>query len=205
MVCGGANLKDHELQTCETFGVAEGAWVTSHFLKKRRYGHQSWNSSLGILVIGGFATDYETDEYEYIMTTELLDNNGGSKFWFNLTQPSFQSCLIDEGDTFLLTGGDGSASLASRYDINGWVEDIDPLITPRYFHSCFSYVNDQGERVNMVCSGYSWYNDYAVENCEENIAGTRTWREIPIGNQPSMGPSISIDKDHLYLIGDPLN
>ena len=88
------------------------------------------------------------------MTTELLDDNGGSKFWFNLTHPSFRSCLIDEGDTFLLTGGDGSDGIASRYDINGWIEDLDPLLHPRWYHSCFSYVNDQGERVNMVCSGY---------------------------------------------------
>ena len=198
-------MKDLELQTCETFSEEDGSWVMSHFLQNRRVGHQSWNSSMGVLLIGGLMTDHdnEIDEDQYIMTTELLDNNGGSKFWFNLTQPSYLSCLIDEGDTFLLTGGFGSPNMASRYDINGWVEDIDPLLTPRFFHSCFSYVNDHGERVNLVCSQHSWYHDdNTVENCEENISGTKTWREIPIGNQPSMGSSISMDKAHLYLIGE---
>ena len=63
------------------------------------------------------------------------------------------SCLIDEGETFLVTGGydSGAAvSTVSRYNINGWVEDLDDLITGRYGHGCTQYSNTLGDRVRFM-------------------------------------------------------
>ena len=61
------------------------------------------------------------------------------------------SCLIDEGESFLLTGGGaGSESTVSRYNINGWVEDLDDLITGRYGHGCTQYSNTRGARVRFM-------------------------------------------------------
>ena len=60
------------------------------------------------------------------------------------------SCLIDEGESFLLTGGAGSESTVSRYNINGWVEDLDDLITGRYQHGCTQYKNNLGDRVGFM-------------------------------------------------------
>ena len=61
-----------------------------------------------------------------------------------------QSCLIDEGETFVLTGGVGSESTVSRYNINGWVEDLDDLITGRRYHGCTQYSNTLGDRVRFM-------------------------------------------------------
>lgn len=62
------------------------------------------------------------------------------------------SCLIDEGETFVLTGGydSGAVSTVSRYNINGWVEDLDDLITGRYQHGCTQYKNHLGDRVRFM-------------------------------------------------------
>ena len=60
------------------------------------------------------------------------------------------SCLIDEGGSFLLTGGGFPVSTVSRYNINGWVEDLDDLITGRYSHGCTQYKNNLGDRVGFM-------------------------------------------------------
>ena len=63
-----------------------------------------------------------------------------------------QSCLIDEGVNFVLTGGwnAGAVSTVSRYNINGWVEDLDDLITGRSGHGCTQYSNTLGDRVGFM-------------------------------------------------------
>ena len=62
------------------------------------------------------------------------------------------SCLIDEGETFLLTGGyefgsSAGVSTVSRYNINGWVEDLNNLNTGRYGHGCSQFTNKHGYKV----------------------------------------------------------
>ena len=64
-----------------------------------------------------------------------------------------ESCLIDEGETFLVTGGydsGGAVSTVSRYNINGWIEDLDDLITGRTHHGCLQYSNTLGDRVRFI-------------------------------------------------------
>ena len=62
------------------------------------------------------------------------------------------SCLIDEGETFLLTGGwyRSIRSIVSRYNINGWVEDLDNLITKRWGHGCSQFTNKDGYKVGFI-------------------------------------------------------
>ena len=55
--------------------------------------------------------------------------------------------MIDEGVNFVLTGGYDSGSVVStvsRYNINGWVEDLDDLITGRRYHGCTQYTHGAG-------------------------------------------------------------
>ena len=63
-----------------------------------------------------------------------------------------ESCLIDEGQTFLLTGGGGSMETVSRYNINGWLEDLDNLNTGRRVHGCTMYTNNDGVKVRMIAN-----------------------------------------------------
>ena len=63
-----------------------------------------------------------------------------------------KSCLIDEGDTFLLTGGDTSRNTVSRYNSDGWIEDIGSLNTGRFGHGCTHYTNNFGAEVTYFYS-----------------------------------------------------
>ena len=49
------------------------------------------------------------------------------------------ACLIDEGDTFLLVGGFQQENRVSRYNIDGWLENLDDLNTGRFNHGCAQY------------------------------------------------------------------
>ena len=60
------------------------------------------------------------------------------------------SCLIDEGNTFLITGGyyPQVTSTVSRYNAEGWIEDIGNLNNARFGHGCSRYTNIFGKEVS---------------------------------------------------------
>ena len=59
------------------------------------------------------------------------------------------SCLIDEGETFLLTGGGSRGSeIVTRYNINGFVEDLKGLNVQRRDHGCAHFKNNQRKQVS---------------------------------------------------------
>ena len=60
------------------------------------------------------------------------------------------SCLVNEGDTFVLIGGAWeSQTKVSRYNIDGWVEDLADLSTPRYQHGCGHFTNSYNQHVSL--------------------------------------------------------
>ena len=60
------------------------------------------------------------------------------------------SCVIDEGDTFLLLGGEnlGIWKNANRYNSDGWVEDLQEMNQPRSRQGCTQYIDNLGMKVN---------------------------------------------------------
>ena len=61
-----------------------------------------------------------------------------------------EACLIDEGDTFLLTGGLSTETRTSRYSSDSWLQDLDDLNTGRWRHACGWYTDTQGKRVRYL-------------------------------------------------------
>lgn len=59
-----------------------------------------------------------------------------------------QACLIDDGETFLLTGGASYINKVSRYNSNGWIEDLHDLSIGRRLHGCVKYDNNFGAQVS---------------------------------------------------------
>merc|ERR1712107_941151 len=203
LLCGGGSSDDTKT-TCLLF--SDGQWIVRHHLKYNRYHHTSWEAPDNrVMLIGG--SDSST-------TTEILTDDGGSSEHFSLKHPSTRSCLIDEGETFLVTGGydSGYISTVSRYNINGWVEDLDDLITGRANHGCLQYSNNFGARINLVCGGYN--SPDRLSSCEINKVGEKTWspmtslpgerlgvRGITIGSQVlMMGGYDGSYRDEIYSL-----
>ena len=61
-----------------------------------------------------------------------------------------EACLIDEGDSFLLTGGWPSSVRTSRYSRDSWLKDLDNLNTARFGHACGWYSDSVGKRVRFI-------------------------------------------------------
>ena len=61
-------------------------------------------------------------------------------------------CLIDEGDSFLLTGGRETPTKVSRYTQYSWQEDLSDLNSGRIRHACGWFTDTGGRRVrcNLV-------------------------------------------------------
>ena len=76
MLCGGGDTNDMAI-SCLNF--ASNSWYVMAFkLKYRRQGHVSWQSRMGLVMIGGFYSEN---------TTELLNNEGSTEY-FTLQQPT---------------------------------------------------------------------------------------------------------------------
>ena len=61
----------------------------------------------------------------------------------------------EDDDTYIITGGRDTQTqvlaqtTVSRYNNNGWKEDLPSLNTGRYEHGCGSYLNNDGNRVSL--------------------------------------------------------
>lgn len=165
ILCGGwANENE---KTC--IRLKDGQWIVSNQLIHPRYEHRSWTNKYGqVLLIGG---------WEGKQSTEKLTSDGRSQESFNLKYESVDSCLINEGTTFLLTGGYKSMGKVSRYDDNGWIQDLNDLKTGRRGHGCSQYKNVVGEKVNLVCGGEAEAGIH-LSSCEKNIYGQDTWSKM---------------------------
>ena len=63
------------------------------------------------------------------------------------------ACLIDLGDTFVITGGHGTTieptSTVSHYSSSGHLRDLAPLNTARYSHGCSTYTDSNQQQVKV--------------------------------------------------------
>ena len=67
-----------------------------------------------------------------------------------------RACLIDLGDTFVITGGWGSGSTVSHYSASRHLGDLAPLNTPRQSHGCSVYTDSSQQQVRLGTWLYSY-------------------------------------------------
>ena len=53
----------------------------------------------------------------------------------------------DDDNTYIITGGSLTRTTVSRYNKDGWMEDLPDLNTGRDSHSCGTYLDSNNERV----------------------------------------------------------
>ena len=77
LICGGSSPRSRRGKPGACWTFSAGRWKKTHNLGQPRYGHTSWASPRGVLLMGGY--------YEYTRTTtELLTDNGGATPSFTL-------------------------------------------------------------------------------------------------------------------------
>ena len=57
----------------------------------------------------------------------------------------------EDDDSYIITGGgDYPYTTVSKYNKDGWMEDLPDLNKGRYFHGCGTYLDDNNNRVSSV-------------------------------------------------------
>ena len=65
-----------------------------------------------------------------------------------------EGCGIPDGDSIILTGGARTENRASRYTVNGWLENLPDLKIGRTNHGCASYTAEDGSKVRSPFQTY---------------------------------------------------
>jgi len=127
VVCGGRD-RSGNLDSCSTWVAGNTSWTLFHTMSVARRDHTAWTPpSLpdSIVLLGGGITN-ATD-----LTAETVPDGGG----FGLSHSASWACGIpDAGDTIVLTGG--AHKYVTRYDVNGFVEELPQLPEIRDGHAC---------------------------------------------------------------------
>ena len=141
-LCGGT---ESEIRTeCRTF--TNGSWTLPQNLTRHRSYHSSWQSSKGLLLMGG------TGKLQY-QSIEYLDKSLNSNFT-TLQKPFIRHCAIvlELEDKVILTGGQLNMTRVQVYSVNGFEMDLPDLLTGRHLHGCSHYINSDNEQViSPVC------------------------------------------------------
>jgi len=164
LVCGGAN-GDHNIGSCHN--IVTGTNIS---LIDERFLHLSWSTGQEILLLGGAYTS---------RTTELITGDT-TQAGFDLKYDTYRACGFadEDDDTFIITGGEytgTTVATVSRYNKNGWMEDLPSLNTGRRDHACGSYLNNDGNRIYLVTGGYDG-ND--LSSTEMMVKGDSSWSEV---------------------------
>jgi len=149
LVCGGWN--GHPRDCIE---LRDGAWQTAHTLNQKRVRSSSWDSSKGLVIMGGQRAN---------TTTEILRDDLTSDPYFNITETRSFACSITDydTDTVILTGGHPTYQTVERYDHSGFISRLPGLNQGRSGHACGSYTKD-GKKVFqtfLIFSDHCWLKD----------------------------------------------
>jgi len=139
LICGGGGTN------CLSF--TSGQWITSHNLLGKRYGHTSWQTEQGLVLMGG---GINSD------TSEIVPTDGGQGGpSFAMQYSTGYACSMQDltSDSLIITGGYITLSRVSRYGTLGWVEDLPPLVVGRQSHGCGSFFRGDGTQVFLVAGG----------------------------------------------------
>ena len=152
--CGYSGLPNQP--TCVVFNTNSGVWEDSFNYPFSIYGHVTWRTSQGILLMGG----YKNLSYFSNPTTLLLPD-GTYRDSFDLKDKGLlNACGVEDfrAGNIILTGGvfpsstntGGSTNNVTRYGENGFIEDLPKLIDRRSRHGCAGFYNNEDKLVGYL-------------------------------------------------------
>ena len=138
-LCGGT---EEELRTeCRTF--INGSWTWTDNLTRPRAYHSSWQSSKGLLLMGG--TGRKQRE-----SVEYLDKSLSANFT-TLTNSFIRHCAIvlELEDKVIMTGGYPNITRVEGYSVNGFEASLPDLLIGRHLHGCSHFINSDNKQVSI--------------------------------------------------------
>jgi len=207
VVCGGAfdinnDTTLHTLETCLQLQNEE--WTEFAKLKSPRFGHTSWVSPAGLMLLGGY----------YGNTAELV-NPGADPVTFN--QTDWRACAIDDTDSVIITGDymavdedekdDESnkysfstehyygSKKVTRYNLQGFVENLPRMKQGRWKHGCGAYQIGKS-KVLLVAGGDSGntIKSHYHTSTEKLVIGATSWTKVsPLPTRLAWVASVSLD------------
>ena len=86
------------------------------------------------------------------------------------------SCSIGLTDHVVVTGGSWLSNvLATKYNLDGWMEDLPALNDGRQNHACAWYRDDAGTLVYLVTGGWRWEDPQPLSSTEILSSGSPQW------------------------------
>jgi len=180
MICGG--------KSCIKFD--QGNWKEFPWkLQEERGQHSSWKRSDGkTRLLGGYNS----------RTTSEIISETGSEMGFPMKYKTSRACSIQFEDQVILTGGLETRNIVSVYNDDGWVRDLAPLKTGRYWHACGHYTSDNDLKY-IVAGGY---RIRAIASTEIYSTSRSDWNDgVPLPSpRYFFSNGISVD-NNVFLLG----
>jgi len=202
LLCGGVEYKAE----CYEFTPSNAnVWTKYADLNKTRYQHTAWESSQGLVLIGGFITGGFPQDSR--ATAELVR---GGIMNFSLPDTRFSCAITDTAtDSVILTGGLQTSTKVSRYNQNGLVEELPILNHGRHGHSCGSYKDKMTDTlVLIVAGGRPEFNDGQWNEqwtTEKYVVGDNKWKVIkPLPSYPLSGGFLVHQEDTTVSINNKI-
>jgi len=188
--CATGDLSEHCLR------FSDGEWSLSSLLHPWA-GHAGWQTEDGIYLIGG----NEGRESEFV------PNNGEPDYLaFPVRYDAWYTCSITDvgSHSIIITGGFylyDTLDRVSRYDEDGFVENLPSLLFGRHKHGCGSFIRDDGNQVLLVAGGLLGDQDTSMSSTEVLAPGSDTWTlatPLPQARQGLAGVTVG---NKLYMTG----
>jgi len=128
VVCGGSPTSEEK--SCIVWTRGSTSWTHLYTTSMARVAHVAWvppSLSNAIVLLGGAPWD---DAVE--LTAEIVPGGGT----FALRHSGDHACGIPDKDTIVMTGGHTPHDYVTRYNINGFVEELPRLTGKRFAHAC---------------------------------------------------------------------
>jgi len=169
-VCGGGHYAQG-WHTCVTF--SDGNWTVTHnFTFSQRWGHTSWYTKGGTFLMAGgkFASE-----------SIIIKDDRSVERGFKMKNNTNYACSIPDGEkSVVITGGYNHMTLATatRYNSDGYVENLPSMISGRYSHGCSGYYNDEDKLVYLVVGGFTEHGSGRLDTTETFLEGHHHWRQV---------------------------
>merc|ERR1719430_448714 len=186
--CGGMGDSYTYLSSCLSWSPGSPTWSSSYTMREGRAYHLAWTPPTrpGTLLLLGGSEDTE-------ITGEEVP--GGATF--TLPHMIRHGCGIEDGNTFIATGGVGS-SYVTRFGPTGAVEEELPqLPEDRHGHGCGHYPTGAGQAL-LVAGGYT---PHLTSSVLILLPSATSWTPLSPLPRRLNAPASSMVGGRLWLVG----